>query len=177
MGRERNDARTRYSNKDHLSAAELVQKIIERRVDELTRLIWKAHPANAYLRSVRPGRWKLEDAAPSSYEDIMRPVRRKLRLLWLVEALCEYVIPALVSNYPSVTRKDFVALLSTTWPASRGTRARRMFDPELVRAAHAALMHENPHWSSRAATDILADRLMVTSRTIQAHLRIARKNR
>ena len=160
-----------------MAAGELVQKIIERRVDELTRLIWKAHPGNAYLRSARLRPGKPEDAASSSYEDTMRPVRRKLRLLWLVEVLCEYVIPALVSNYPSVTRKDFVALLRATWPASRGPRAKRMFDPELVRAAHAALMHEHPHWSSRAATDTLADRLMVTPRTIQAHLRIARKNR
>ena len=107
----------------------------------------------------------------------MRPVRRELRLLHLVEALCDYVIPALVSNYPSVTRKDFVALLGATWPASRGTEARKMFDPKLVRAAHAALLREHPHWGSRAAVEALADRLMVTPRTIQAHLRVTTRKK
>ncbi len=154
----------------HLSAGKLVQKIIDRRVDELTRRVWKAHPGNAYLRSTR--RESVPETPAQAFEERMRPVRRRLRLLHLVEALCDYVLPALVSNCPSVTRKDVVALLAATWPASRGTEARKMFDPKLVRAAHAALMREHAHWGSRAAVETLADRLMVTPRTIQAHLRI-----
>ncbi len=146
------------SRKDTLDRAEvsskqLIQKIIDRRIEELTRLVRNGPPSKARLRC-------------------------KSRLSHLPEALAEFVIRRLVLNCPSATRKDFISLLAAAWPSSRGTGANQMFDPDLVRAAHAALLREHPDWGSRAATQTLAENLMVTPRTIQARLRIrARKNR
>jgi len=150
----------------------LVQKIVKRRADVLIEALSRITLPD-YLAATYRGAPQAK-IHRKSLKSIKRRVLRELDLRPFIDALCDHV-PEVVKAYPPVTRRDFVAILKLAWPASRGPGANRIFDAGLIRAAHAALLQEHPHWGSRAATKELADHLMVTPRTIQAHLRISKK--
>jgi hypothetical protein len=59
--------------------------------------------------------------------------------------------------------------LRNLWPGTRGRKSASTFPARFIAAAHDALLREQRHWGCRAACEMLADRLRITTRTVQTH--------
>ncbi len=153
------------------TSAELIGRIVAKRIDNLDRHAFNVNPRFDYRHRLTVG------TPPQTLLAKARKIRsREDAVGKLMDALQRTLIPEMIAICPSLTAKDLIAALRQAWPATRGQRvAATMFDSGLIRAAHAAVQQEHGpgagDWTRLAAAEELADRLAVDVRTIKNYLR------
>jgi hypothetical protein len=157
----------------------LIRRIIEQRLEALSDTLDRnaavpvTGPARVYRRSESTGEYQLvmEPISPEQQAREDREAAETTRLdeiqremKWAIERALRRILP----KYPGVKRSELLDAIQRSFPPETGLNAEPLFDRDLVRQAHSAVMRERG-FDARSADAELAQALDVSARTVQAY--------